>query len=304
MIQPPRWTFEEFERDSNQAIENFRRLRPEEPLELYLDLFDEYQGVFENLMEMTVDLTALQSNGLQVLTDKKLMEAFRYLAGPPISNDDLITLAETVSLTKKILCVDESLILRVIDIVLINLDRRRFPWVADNREPSQQEREGAILASAALIATQRIGTWRRHEVKRNQEQQIEEALKSVGFHELPRRTVKILRQAPGLGEFCGESKFGFRKADFLVRLWDDRVMAIECKVSNSSLNSLKRLNNDVAAKAEVWRRDFGETQVVPAAAISGVFKLDALEEAQRRGLTIFWAHSINVMLEWIEQTRG
>ena len=303
MIQPPRWTVEDFERDRTHAIEIFRRIRLEEPLEAYLDLFDRYQGIFEDLMETTVDLTELRKNGLQVLTDDKLMEAFRYLAGPPISKDDLTTLAETASITKKRLREDNELAKRVIDLVLIALDRRRFAWVAENREPMEPEKTAAVLASAALIATQRLGTSRRHESKRSQEQQIEDALLHVGFKKVPTRAVETLPHAPGLGEFCGESMFGTRKADFLVRLWDQRVMALECKVSNSYLNSVKRLNNDAAAKAEAWRRDFGETQVVPAAVISGVYKLDKLEEAQRRGLTVFWAHSLIEMVDWIELTR-
>ncbi len=175
--------------------------------------------------------------------------------------------------------------------------------MAEGREPIESEKVASVLASAALIATQRLGTSRRHESKRSQEQQIEDALLHVAFKKVPTRPVQTLPQAPALGEFCGESMFGTRKADFLVRLWDHRVLALECKVSNSYLNSVKRLKNDAAAKAEVWRRDFGETQVVPAAVISGVYKRGMLEEVQRRGLTIFWAHDMGMMVDWIERTR-
>ena len=42
-------------------------------------------------------------------------------------------------------------------------------------------------------------------------------------------------------------------------------MPIECKVSNSATNSIKRLNNDAAVKARIWRGEFGERQVVPSA---------------------------------------
>ncbi len=303
MIPPPRWTTEEFERDRMLAIGVFRRIRLEEPLEAYLEVFDKYQGVFEDLMETTVDLSDLRGNALPVLTDDKLLEAFRYLAGPPISTDDLKTVAEAASLTATKLKNDPELVRRIVDLVLIALDRRRFAWVAEEREPTEAERNAAVLASAALIATQRLGTSRRHESKRAQEQQVEDALLGAGFTKVQTRKVETLPQAPNLGEFCGESYLGTRKADFLIRLWDHRVMALECKVSNSSTNSVKRLNNDAAAKAEVWRRDFGETQVVPAAIISGVYKLHKLQEAQQRGLSIFWAHSLPVMLDWIERTR-
>ncbi|MEO8648322.1 MAG: XamI family restriction endonuclease [Acidobacteriota bacterium] len=49
-------------------------------------------------------------------------------------------------------------------------------------------------------------------------------------------------------------------------------MPIECKVSNSATNSVKRLNNDAAAKAETWIKDFGEMVVVPVAVLGGVYK--------------------------------
>jgi hypothetical protein len=92
------------------------------------------------------------------------------------------------------------------------------------------------------------------------------------------------------------------EADLVVRLWDERVMPIECKVSNSSINSVKRLNNDAAAKAEEWIKDFGQTQVVPVAVLSGVYKLHNLENAQSRGLTIYWAHRLDDLVDWIAAT--
>ena len=106
-----------------------------------------------------------------------------------------------------------------------------------------------------------------------------------------------------MGEFCRESDFGGRKADLIVRLWDGRVLPVECKVSNSSTNSVKRLNNDAAAKAEVWIKEFGTATVIPAAVLSGVFKIHNLENAQARGLTLFWAHRLDAMIDFIEETR-
>lgn len=90
----------------------------------------------------------------------------------------------------------------------------------------------------------------------------------------------------------------------LVGLWDRRVMAIECKVSNSATNSVKRLNNDAAAKAGSWPKDFGTVQVVPVAVLSGVFKRHNLSDAQRRGLTLFWAHDLSTMMDSIHATKS
>lgn len=117
------------------------------------------------------------------------------------------------------------------------------------------------------------------------------------------RTISNISHAPAAGEFCGESKLGTRKGDIIVRLWDQRIMPIECKVSNSSTNSVKRLNNDAAVKATSWKTDFGIRQVVPSAVLSGVYKLHNLEDAQERGLTVFWAHDLNAMTDWILRTK-
>ena len=104
----------------------------------------------------------------------------------------------------------------------------------------------------------------------------------IGFTEVPTRSIPTLVQAPGRGEFCGESQLGERKADIVVRLWDDRVMAIECKVSNSATNSVKRLNNDAAVKARQWVGEFGTAQMVPSAMLAGVFKTRNYNPRKRR----------------------
>ncbi len=80
-------------------------------------------------------------------------------------------------------------------------------------------------------------------------------------------------------------------------------MPIECKVSNSSTNSVKRLNNDAAVKAETWRNDFGQNQVVPTAVLGGVYKLHNLLDAQRRGLALYWEHDLAALTSWINGTR-
>jgi hypothetical protein len=92
-----------------------------------------------------------------------------------------------------------------------------------------------------------------------------------------------------------------KKGDIVVGLWDLRTMAIECKVSNSAVNSIKRLN-DTEVKAEHWRTRFG-MQIVPAAVLSGVYDLIRLQQAQENELFLFWAHDLEKLLAWIETTR-
>jgi hypothetical protein len=302
LIDPPEWTKEELEEDRLRAIEDFRRVRMEEPLEAYLEAFELRQAAFEDLLESTVDLTQLSDHALTILTDPRLLEALRYLAGPPISLDDLKVVANVPSLSSKQLKADPSLAQRLIDTVLIGVDRQRFPWLHEQREPTEEERRAAVLASAAMLASQRVAIDRRSESKTEQENRVEAALLAEGFTKVPTRTVNTSAEAPGPGEFCRESTLAGRKADVLVGLWDTRLMPIECKVSNSGTNSIKRLNNDAAVKAVVWRGALGSANVVPTAVLSGVYKLKNLIDAQDRGLTLFWAHDLAKLTDWIAET--
>lgn len=302
MIEPLIWTREQLEADRQRSIELFRKERLEEPLEDYLEAFDLYQGYIEELLETTVDLSQLDTNALAVLTSPNLLQVFRYLAAPPISEDDLKVLAEASSLARGPLTGDPETVKRLVDVVRVVLDRRRFAWVVEDREPTEVERNSAVMASAALMAASRVQTKRRSSGKEQQEALVKAELIHVGLTEVASRDIVNITHAPNAGEFCGESKLGTRKADIVVRLWDQRALPIECKVSNSSLNSVKRLNNDAAVKAVAWRTDFGLRQVVPTAVISGVYDLHNLVDAQDRGLMLIWAHDLKPLTDWIAET--
>ncbi|HEX3746412.1 MAG TPA: XamI family restriction endonuclease [Bryobacteraceae bacterium] len=314
MIDPPVWTKEQLEADRMRAIAVFRKERLEEPLEDYLEAFDLYQGYFEQVLETTADLAQLESQALEVLSDPKLLEAFRYLAAPPISKDDLQVLAEAPTLAKGQLRKKPEYVARLVKTVRQVLDRRRFVWVVESREPTEAERVAAVTASAALLAVSRVQTKRRTFGKAQQEAHVKQVLTDIGLKEVKRRPIPNVTLGPAAGEFCGESLLGFSKADakpdkgrladIVLRLWDHRLMPIECKVSNSELNSVKRLNNDAAVKASTWKRDFGVHQVVPTAVLSGVYGLHDLIDAQERGLTIFWARDLKPLTDFLTRTKS
>ncbi|MBP2450123.1 XamI family restriction endonuclease [Mycolicibacterium lutetiense] len=300
----PRWTKEQFAAAAEAARREFVELRMQEPLEQYLDRFEEFRLTIEELIEGTVDLSQITEQAVDLLTKSSdMLTSIRYLAAPPISEDDLKEIADTRLSTKQLTSEDGAGAQRVIETVMQGLDRNRFPWVSENREPTPTEREVAVISTAALIAARKVETARRNESKNEQEDHVAEYLISQGFVQVPTRTVTNLSELPSQGEFCRESLFGERKADLIVRLWDGRAMPIECKVSNSSTNSVKRLNNDAAVKAVRWIEDFGRKLVVPAAVLSGVFKVHNLESAQQDGLTIFWAHNLDALGAFLDATK-
>ena len=385
----PPWSKEELEAERIKATELFRNHRLEEPLEEYLDAFDQHQGIFEELLETTVDLKD-KTRLVEAATDPKFIEAFRYLAGPPISEDDLKVLADTTTLAPTRLRKDREIARRVAHIVMTGLDRRRFPWVTvadtsgsnradradvrleilragaaleniatklknrplflqpetekvlkaiegttkvvaqvlieldrnseaeepdqadlpdkaespESERPDEAERTAAVVASAAMLAMRRLEAKRRNEGGQRQEEAVKKALRDAGLAEMKTRRIPTAAQAPQPGQFCGESYLGDRKADIVVGLWDNRILAIECKVSNSATNSVKRLNDTTVSKTDYWFQAFGKNQVVPTAVLSGVYKLHNLTAAQNRGLNLFWAHDLLKLTEWIQGTKS
>lgn len=296
-LSPPRWTPEEIQDGVARGIEVFRAERLAEARDDYISHFAEAQAAVEDLLELTTDLTALDVAGREALI--KYGEALRYTAAPPISEDDLATLSgvqkrffQTATGAPAVVATIQALV-----------DTQKFPWLVDDREPTEEERRAAVVATAAGIAARRIMTARANEAKAAQEGMVVQALKASGFTEVPPRQIRTLRTAPGPGEFCGESMLGSRKADIVVGLWDDRCLAIECKVSNSAVNSVKRIKNDAAVKAKLWISEFGTQLIVPAAVIAGVFNPVNLLSAQADGLTLWWSHDLHEMMAWVSGTR-
>lgn len=304
MITPPSWTPDELSASAQIAAANFRSERLS-PSAAWGSHFTEARSKFEALFAQLGDLDPrhFTDTTLAGAYREQLGEALRYLAGPPISDDDLKVIADVRSLAPNVLSRNHADVRKVFDVIECVIDEKRFPWVREERAPTPEEKSAALLASSVLLAAQRMATERRNDGKSEQEGMVRDYLRTLGFIEVPTTHITTIVRGPGPGQFCAECKLGDRKADIVVRLYDTRLMPIECKVSNSSTNSVKRLNNDAAVKADYWIHQFGSQQVVPAAMLSGVFNKLNLVQAQNRGLSIFWAHDLDRLGEFINATR-
>ena len=240
---------------------------------------------------------------VQFVGDEDVRTAFRYLAAPPVSEDDLKTLADT-TLSAHALRRDPEIAARVREIMLQVIDPHRFPWVGEQREPTEQERAEAIVASAVLVAARKVETARRSDAKTEQEESVKAKLRDIDFAEVHPRDMSLLDAAPTPGEFCGESKLGDTRADLVIRLYDRRAMPVECKASNSAVNSFKRINHEAVGKARAWLDGFGARQIVPCAVIGGVFNPANLETAQSEGLALIWSHRLDDLVEFVEATKS
>lgn len=301
MKEPRRWSLEELQRDADEATERFRTGRLGDPLrELYRQTFDSYKEEFRRLLLQLPDLRGPEgaSRLADLFADPAKEIAFRYLTAPPTSADDLKTLANT-SLAARTLAENPNAATRVRDVIIASLDERRFPWIDRGTDPSGGELEAALVASAALVAAKRIETARRTSSQRVQEELVKSHLQRAGFVEVERRRIRQPHEAPAPGEYCGESALGPTRADIVVRLRDQRIMPIECKVSNSAVNSFKRINHEAANKATQWLTEFGRSTTIPAAVLSGVFKPENLMAAQDAGLALFWSHRLEDLADFL-----
>lgn len=291
--------------DAAKARALFRRQRLDEPLALYSRFFNAFVPVFGSVIDRLPSLAddSLDPENIGALVgDKDARTAFRYLAAPPVSEDDLKTLAET-RLSAAALRSDAAQAQRVRDVVLHIIDPHRFPWIAERRDPTAHERAQAIVASAALVAARKVETSRRSDARREQEDAVASMLRDIGFTEVPARDIPLLDAAPAPGQFCRESKLGDSRADIVIRLYDRRAMPVECKASNSAVNSFKRVNHEAAGKARAWLAGFGRRQIVPCAVIGGVFNPSNLDTAQAEGLAIIWSHRLQDLAVFIESGR-
>ncbi len=158
-----RWSGEVIAADVRAASDEFRGRRRAEPLARYLAAFDASAVPVAQALSRLAGGSLVEGADPQswsaVWSSEAGREAFRYLSAPPISKDDLETLAAT-SLSPTA-AGDELRRARLLEVMRAVLDPRRFPWIAAGRSPRPHELKAAALATSTLIASQRVQTLRR-----------------------------------------------------------------------------------------------------------------------------------------------
>lgn len=302
------WSADEVAADVEAARAEFRARRLGEPLHRYLDAFDAAEPAVAKLIaevEAVLAGGAAAEASLRELWGSELgRTAFRYLGAPPISDDDLKTLAE-VPLSA--VAAGRSHGEKLLAVMRVIVDPRRFPWLAAKRPARQAERQAATLATTALVASQRVQTLRRGDEKSSVEGAVKGLLVGMGWtlaSTRPARGVqKLVTDAPPPRTFLTQTNLGTDNADVIVRLDDGRLLAVECKGSNSEINSRKRLNKEAVQNARAWLAGFGADQVVPAVALQGVFNARYVVEAQGTPMAVFWSHRLADLRDFVEAAR-
>lgn len=293
---PRRWTDEELQAAALAAITDFVAERQAQGGAAYREVFEDAERIVGDLFVATDDLRTLVE-GEPLPNRAAFVNAARYLDGPPVSESDLATIVEASAAADE----TATAAARVAQVIVAGLDAERFPWLfeASRRGPSEAERQLGIRWTAGLWAVQRTATRRRGESASRQEEAVKALLLDHDFEEVPRRVIRRVGDLDP-GQFCPEAVTGGVKCDVPIRLRNGYLLLIECKVSSSAVNSVKRLNHETGNKAREWARRFGE-QAFPMAVLAGVFRKINLERAQNhQGIYLVWERDLEPLGQFLD----
>jgi hypothetical protein len=161
---PARWTTEDLTDDAAISAAEFRadRLAISSAWEShYKRARKKFDLLLKNLNDL--DPGAITDANLANAYGLGLGDAIRYLAGPPISDDDLQVIAEVDSLAPGVLKKKPELLRKAFGVIERVIDPYRFPWVKSGKKPTKPQRDAALLASSVLLAAQSIATERRND---------------------------------------------------------------------------------------------------------------------------------------------
>lgn len=300
------YTREEMTRAADAARESFREERIASErywASLYRDEFELACHQVEQVFEITNNLSDLEGHAVDLLGGGYL-DTLRYMTCPVVSADDFKSVSG-VGTTARNRLADPDLARDAMSYLSRNLNECLFPWMHEGIEPTQVDLEAAKRTIAALVAEQKIKTLMRNRPSRDQEEAVRSALiKQARFKMVSAHPIDIVSDAPQPGQvFDKETSVGGVRADIVLGLHDGRFMALECKVSNSGVNSYKRLNHEVTDKVEKWSAMFGNNGVVGGCVLQGIFEVDNLMSAQQSGVSIFWSRDLGALVSYVESTR-
>lgn len=303
---PPIYTFSQLEEATKKSKEQFKReraLTEKRWSAFYTDVFNETLKDVDEIFSLTNSLVDFKENCCSLLQEGKL-NTLRYMCRPTVSADDFKNLSETYTTSPRKLSRPQEAA-KAGEFLERNLNDDVFPWLKNKTAPTDADLLAAKRAVASLVAEQKTKTEMRNKSSKTQEEAVREALvEQCDYKGIEGADFDGQINAPQPGQFfLKETKVAGTKADVVLGLHDGRFMAIECKVSNTEVNSYKRLNHEAVDKISKWNAAFGSNGVVGAVVLQGVFKTEDLESAQEKGAAIFWTHDMQPLTDFINGTK-
>lgn len=232
------------------------------------------------------------------------MLVLRQMLAPPLSQDQfaIVCMAYNKAFENSDRPVPSTKAAQVAESFLAMRDIRLLGWLSENRLPTANEARRVVTAVTPLLASQLYLTAKRTASSTVQEGAVVGLLSAKDWEQLPSRLVD--RGAVlGARQFMKKTKFATttrpQEVDIACGLGATMVLAMECKVSNDTTNSVKRVN-DVLKKATAWREHWGSF-VQPAALLQGTIGYKDVQRLIHAGVTVFWSHDLPRFERWIDE---
>ena len=313
MPRPPQaWTHEELFADAAEARQRFVQERLAalgHERRVYEGWISEHSRSVEALLSATDNLLALDGGTIH---DRRLLDILRYAVSPVVSLDDLDTITDSCfglwvgQQTERGQRPAEQAFSAAAHFFGERIDRTRAPWLDSRRRPTSDERQVFVRSTASLRAMGAVSTARRMEGAKRQEEAARAAAERAGYaplNSVPGTLTDPITEMPP-GSFATASRrLAETNMDIPIRLSEDHAtgllfLALEAKVSNSSLNSRKRLL-EVTRKRERWDASGSLYRFRTGAILAGVFDVRRLMETQEAGVFLFWEHRLGDLTDFL-----
>lgn len=197
---PTIWSDAALAEDAQKALEEFVDRRLAEPGGKYLAHVKMRRSAVVRLFKLLADIDPITPDPKivrAILLDEALFDALRYVAGPPVSEDDLGVLVtkDVKGFNKASLKNDDALSIAVMKLICKLSDPFRFPWIAAKRDATRSELRTAIAATATMHASQALQTERRGHGK-VVEKRLELRLEELGLSKYPDRPPRRAGKQP------------------------------------------------------------------------------------------------------------
>jgi hypothetical protein len=256
---------------------------------------DEVNAVLKATNNLNNILDAVESDG-------SIVKVLRFFLGPPQSQDQF-----------QLVCPEwkksSELGTRSVPRAQAEAVSRCFDLWQDNARTkpirgggSSGSMNTAVMSTAIMMAINDFRTEVRNEASVLQERAVGCALESIGYvlvryKDIDRPDLMAAYQYAVKTNFA-TSDGSKHEVDVAVGLGGGRILALECKVSNDSTNSIKRVN-DILKKASSWKGTFG-TFVVTGAMLQGVYGEREPRKLLEANVELFWSHRLDILVDWIK----
>jgi hypothetical protein len=234
----------------------------------------------------------------------KHMLVFRHLLAPPKSQDQFKLLCpEWSKATEKSGSpVKSSASNKIAETVQVWIDNSLVPWAETRTNPTDAQKALVVERVVSFIAPKKVDTAKRNRLSSQQEREVVDLLKGLGWEQLPSKLIDT-RAAVDPKCFMNKTRFATatttaQEVDIACGLSDSYVAAMECKVTNDETNSVKRIN-DILKKANAWKAHWGSF-VKTTALLQGVIKPVDVQRLSDEGVHVFWSHNLQEFEEWLE----